>query len=181
MGSDKARLDWLGQRAVDRVAQLALTCGAHPVITGGPGDYGLPFFADDDRDGGPVGGILKGGRALQDAGCHRALILAVDAPLILMDDLVPLLVATGPGAAFETLHLPMVLDLMSMPNHAVAGWSVARFIEQAGLLRIACSPESFERLRGANTPGERRDQLRRHKVPTADDPVRKAGPGPGRA
>lgn len=163
MGADKARLDWFGQRAIDRVAKLALSCGAHPVITAGSADYGLPYVADDARDGGPVGGVLSGVRALRDAGCHRALILAVDAPMILAEDLTPLLAAAGAGAAFETLHLPMVLDLNAVPEDAAAGWPVARFIERAGLVRISCSPERFERLRGANTPDERRDQLRRHQ------------------
>ncbi len=163
MGEDKAGLDWLGQRAVDRVAHLALACGAHPVMTAGSGDYGLPYVADDARDGGPVGGILSGIRALKNAGCQRALILAVDAPMILAEDLAPLLAAAGPGSAFETLHLPMVLDLTAVPHDAAAGWSVARFIEQAGLVRMSCSPEGLERLRGANTPHERRDQLRRYR------------------
>ena len=160
MGADKAELLWLGERAVDRVAQVAMACGADPVITAGSGDYGFSNVVDDAPNGGPVGGILAAARALQATGCHRALILAVDAPLVTVDDLALLLTASGPGAAFEGLHLPMVLNSLAMPPDAVAGWPIARLIERAGLVRIVCRAGSFERLRGANTPNERRDQLR---------------------
>ena len=46
MGEDKAAADWLGVRAVDRVAALARALGAVAVVTVGRADHGLPFAAD---------------------------------------------------------------------------------------------------------------------------------------
>ena len=160
MGADKAQLLWLGQRAVDRIVRLAGECGSELVVTAGSNDYGYPYVADDILGGGPVGGILAGARVLHSASCRRALILAVDAPMVERSSLVPLLQAEPPGAAFEHLHLPIVLDLSAIPEEAVAGWPIARLIERAGLLRIPCPMQNIESMRGANTPEERQEQLR---------------------
>lgn len=151
MGTDKAALVWFGQRAVDRVVELALLCAAEPVMTVGSQGYGPPHLVDSELSGGPVGGIMTGRRALLAAGCTRALILAVDAPMLSAFDLAPLLASGAPGAAYEGLHLPMIIDLTSFPDGADAGWPLARLIERAGLARVWCSPDSFERIRGANT------------------------------
>ena len=161
MGSDKAQALWQGVRAVDRVADLAQQCGARPVITVGGGDYGHPFVADDAENAGPVGGVIAGARILAQGGCARALILAVDAPTLEVADLQMLLAEPGPGAAFEGLHLPMVLDIAALPVEAVAGWPLARLAEHAGLRRIACPAERIDRIRGANTPAEQASLLHR--------------------
>lgn len=153
MGEDKGAADWRGARAVDRVADLARALGAEAVITVGVTDYGLPYVVEDPPGGGPVGGVLAGAAALAD--CDRALVLAVDAPTIQADDLRPLLDQPGPGAAFEGLHLPMVVRLAAIPADAEPGWPMARLAERAGLARLPCPEPARARLRGANTPAER--------------------------
>lgn len=151
MGVDKARLVWNGLSAIDRCTRLALAADASPVLTvGGSGD-----IPDDRPGGGPVGGILAGARRLQAAGCTRALVLAVDAPTARLEDLHPLLAVRTGGAAYEGLHLPMILALDAIPFDAEADWPVARLVERAGLARLDCPAEAAARLRGANTPEER--------------------------
>jgi molybdopterin-guanine dinucleotide biosynthesis protein A len=110
---------------------------------------------DDMPLGGPVGGVMAGVRALRAAGCDRALVLAVDAPTIRLQDIQELLAAAGPGGAFEGLHLPMVLDLAAVPPETEAGWPLARLADRAGLVRLACPQGAHARLRGANGPEER--------------------------
>ena len=112
-------------------------------------------MADEPPWGGPVGGVLAGAQALRAAGCERALVLAVDAPSLTVADLAPLLARHGPGAAFEGLHLPLVLELSALPGDARADWAMARLVERAGVVRLPCSPGAQARLRGANTPEER--------------------------
>jgi molybdopterin-guanine dinucleotide biosynthesis protein A len=171
MGEDKATLDWGGRRAVDRLADLAGTLGASALVTAGGRDYGLPWVADAWPDGGPVAGLAAAVAALRAAGCRRMLALAVDAPTLRADDLEPLLAAPPPGAVFEGLNLPFALDLAHAPADAAPGWAVARFVEQAGLARLACPEDARERLRGANTPAERARLL------AAGDPAEKGGAG----
>jgi molybdenum cofactor guanylyltransferase len=155
MGADKGAQGWLGRRAVDRVADLAAGLGAAAVVTVGPADYGLPFVPDEPEPRGPVGGVLAGAAALGRAGCGRALVLAVDAPTILAEDLAPLLAQPGPGAAFEGLHLPLVVEIAAIPADAQADWPVARLAERCGAVRLPAPPGAAARLRGANTPDER--------------------------
>lgn len=155
MGADKAELDWLGMRAIDRVAGLARAVGAQVIVSSGPGDYGLRRVMDDQPLGGPVGGVLAGARTLLGTGCDRALVLAVDAPTLRAQDVQALLAAGSPGAAFEGLHLPMVLDLAAIPSEAEAGWPLTRLADRVGLARLACPQEARARMRGANTPKER--------------------------
>jgi molybdopterin-guanine dinucleotide biosynthesis protein A len=155
MGADKALLPWLGMRAIDRVAEIARGAGAQTLVSVAPGDYGLHRVMDEPPLGGPVGGVLAGVRALRDLGCDRALVLAVDAPTIRVDDIQGLLAAGKPGATFEGLHLPMVLDVEAVPAEAEAGWPLARLVDRVGLARLACQHEAHARLRGANTPAER--------------------------
>lgn len=153
MGADKASACWRGERAVDLVWDLALEVLAGPVLTVGKEDYALPFVPDDAPLGGPVGGILAGARALR--GQNRVLVLAVDAPTVEPDDLMPLMTAPYPSVAFETLHLPLVLDLGALPPDARADWPIARLAEAMGVVRIPCPEAARIRMRGANTPEER--------------------------
>ena len=155
MGADKAELDWLGVRAVDRVAGVAAAVGAEPIVSVGPRDHGLQHVSDEMAYGGPVGGILIGARALLAAGCGRALVLAVDAPTLRPEDVRPLLHHPAPGAVFEGLHLPMVVELRALPPDAEADWPIDRLVTRAGLARLDCPPDALPRLRGANTPAER--------------------------
>jgi molybdenum cofactor guanylyltransferase len=157
MGQDKALLDWGGVRAVDRVAALARAAGAEVVLTAGR-DYGLDWVPDPEDGAGPVGGVLAGATALRARGCARALVLAVDAPTLTVDDLAPLL-AVDAGATFEVSPVPMVLPLGSVPEGAQAGWPLRRLVERAGLVVLPCPEEAKARLLGANTP-EERDRLR---------------------
>lgn len=155
MGSDKAALDWNGRRAVDRAAELATAAGCVAVLTVGETDYGLPFVVDDRPLAGPVGGVLAGARLLRARGCGSALVLAVDAPTIRIEDLGPLLAAAGPGAAYDGFPLPMVIDLVRTPEDAQAGWPLRRLADGAGVSRLPSPPDVELRLRGANTPQER--------------------------
>lgn len=155
MGRDKAETDWNGQRAVDRLYGLALSLGAEPVFTVGRRAYGLPAITDEAPDGGPALGLGAGVAGLRAAGCDRALALAVDAPTLLLEDLAPLLRAPGAGAAYEGLHLPAVFVLALAPTPE-AGWALGRFMEAAGVARLAAPGDAAaRRLRGANTPEER--------------------------
>ena len=157
MGADKAELLWDGRRAVDRLADLAEALGADALVTAGPRDYGLPVAAE--AGGGPVAGIVAGVRALE--GCGRVLVLAVDAPTVTPADLEPLLASPTPGAAYAGLHLPLVFHPDRLPADAGAGWPMARLVERAGLARLPVPVGAEARLRGANTPAEREDLLRR--------------------
>jgi molybdopterin-guanine dinucleotide biosynthesis protein A len=154
MGADKAALAWGGQRAVDRVAALAAALGAVRVLTAGR-DHGLEHVDDPAPGSGPVGGVLAGARALAAHGLTRALVLAVDAPTVMAEDLAPLLAAAGPGAFYEGLPVPMVVTLDALPADAEAGWPLRRLVERAGLAALACDEAVRLRLRGANTPEER--------------------------
>jgi molybdopterin-guanine dinucleotide biosynthesis protein A len=82
-------------------------------------------------------------------------VLAVDAPTLTPDDLAPLLAAPGPGAAYEDLHLPVVLDLAALPSEPTAGMALKRLLALAGVVRLPVPPGAHARLRGANTPEER--------------------------
>ena len=154
MGRDKAALDWGGRRAVDRAADLARSVGAQALVTAGA-DLGLPWVADDAAGAGPVGGVLAGARAL---GTARLLVLAVDAPTITPSDLAPLL---AKGGCYEGLPVPMVLDAAALPPDAEAGWPLRRLVERAGLRALPVPDGALARLRGANTPEERDELLRR--------------------
>lgn len=155
MGADKATLDWDGRTAVDRVADLARAVGAAPIVTAGAASYGLDRVVEEPPGGGPVAGMVAGAATLRRVGCDRALVLAVDAPTILPEDLQPLLEAPAPGAAFVGLHLPLVFHLSALPETAGAGWPMGKFAEEAGLQQVASPPPARLRLRGANTPEER--------------------------
>jgi molybdopterin-guanine dinucleotide biosynthesis protein A len=153
MGADKAALDWGGQRAVDRVAALAMAAGAVRVLTAGR-DHGLEHVDDPAPGAGPVGGVLAGARALAAHGVGRALVLAVDAPTVTAEDLAPLLAAAEPGAAYEGLPVPMAVSLAALPADADAGWPLRRLVERAGLAVLPCDEALRARLQGANTPEE---------------------------
>lgn len=170
MGADKAELLWDGRRAVDRLADLARALGADAVVTAGPRDYGLPVAVE--AGGGPVAGIVAGVQQL--AGCARVLALAVDAPTMTAEDLAPLLASPAPGAAYEGLHLPLVVEAAAVPADAGPGWPMARLVERAGLARLPVPSGAEARLRGANTPQEREDLLRRLVTP---DSAQEGGAG----
>ncbi len=155
MGADKGECEWLGSRAVDRVAEVAREVGAASLVTVGPRDYGLPRVVEDPPLSGPVGGVLVGAAFLESAGCARALVLAVDAPTLTAKDLEPLLRSPSPGAAFEGLPFPLVFDIAALPQDAEVGWPMARFADRSGVLRLPCDARAYPRLRGANTPRER--------------------------
>jgi len=154
MGADKALLDWDGQRAIDRVAALAVAVGAARVLTAGR-DHGLEHIEDPEPGAGPVGGVLAGARVLAGAGLARMLVLAVDAPTVTVEDLAPLLAAAEPGACYEGLPVPMMVTLAALPAEAEAGWPLRRLVERTGLGGLACDDALRARLRGANTPEER--------------------------
>jgi molybdopterin-guanine dinucleotide biosynthesis protein A len=153
MGTDKARLDWDGTPALDRLVVLSRELGIDRVLTAGA-DHGLPAVLDAKPGEGPCGGILAAALRLRADGYDRALIVAVDAPTLLASDIQPLMAAGGPGAAYEGLPLPMVIDLAVIPAATEAGWPLKRLVQTAGLAVLPCSEQARPRLRGANTPEE---------------------------
>lgn len=155
MGRDKATLVWNGRGAVERLAEVAQGVGARAVVTAGQGDFGLPRIDDPSPGGGPVPGIVAGLGAIRAAGCDRVLVLAVDAATLTPEDLAPLLAAVSPGAAYDDLNLPLVIDAGAAPPDAGVGWPVRRLVAEAGLARLPVPPGAADRLRGANTPEER--------------------------
>lgn len=157
MGEDKALQDWSGQRAIDRVAGLAAALGAAPVLSVGAPDYGLPRVTDPLS--GPAGAVLAGAEALRAAGCDRALVLAVDAPTLTPSDLAPLIDADPPGAAYEDLHLPVVLSLAAIPPDVAPDAALKRLLAAVGVARLPVPAGAHARLRGANTPAERASLL----------------------
>jgi molybdopterin-guanine dinucleotide biosynthesis protein A len=154
MGADKARLDWNGVSAIDRLLTLSRDLGIQMVLTAGA-DHGLPAVLDASPGEGPCGGILAAVPQLRAAGYARALVLAVDAPTVTASDIRPLLEARGPGTAYEGLPLPMVIDLAAVPAATQAQWPLKRLVQAAGLVVLPCSDQAKPRLRGANTPEER--------------------------
>ncbi len=158
MGRDKALVDWAGRSAIERVVELGKAAGAGSVLSVGR-DYGFEFVADPTPEAGPVGGLLAGLAEARGRGAARALVLAVDAPTLKVEDLAPLLAAPAPGATFEGLPVPMVLALDAAPPEAADGWPLRRFVERAGLAILPAPPEALMRLRGANTPQEMADLL----------------------
>jgi molybdopterin-guanine dinucleotide biosynthesis protein A len=159
MGSDKAAMDWLGRRAVDRVAAVATQVGCEFVVAVGSEGYGLDHVPDGRALAGPVGGVLAGARRLRELGFDRVLVLAVDAPTLLAADIRPLIDAAPPGAAFAGLHLPFVADLAALSAEAPAAWPMWRLLDQAAVVRLDCPDAARNRLRGANTPEERDNLL----------------------
>ena len=155
MGEDKAGVDWLGRRAVDRVARMAGEAGAAFVMTVGRVDHGLPFAPDPVAFGGPTGGILAGMAALRARNCDLALVLAVDAPTLRAADLAPLLREGPPGASYAGFPLPLLIDTDVDVSGVSADWPIGRLVDRCGLRRPACPPDAAPRLRGANTPAER--------------------------
>lgn len=151
MGADKATLQWNCERTVERVWHLAREAGASEVVVAG-GDYGLPFVSDAVTHGGPVGGVLAGVAALGSA--ERFLILAVDAPTLLVEDLRQLLAAGPPGAAFRGQPLPMVVWRDAVSYSLRSDSPLRQFVERAGLQNITQPRDASARLRGANTPAE---------------------------
>jgi molybdopterin-guanine dinucleotide biosynthesis protein A len=154
MGVDKASQVWAGRRAVDRVADLARAVGAACVVTAGGADFGLPWAADPAPFSGPVAGLVSGAGLVGPA-VARLLVLAVDAPTILPDDLAPLLAAPLPGASFHGLPLPMIIARAAIPSEAEGGWPLKRIVERAGLALLSAPPGALDRLHGANTPDEK--------------------------
>lgn len=152
MGSDKALIIWDGSRAIDRVAQTARLAGAKLLLVAGP-DYGLPFV-EDPPDGGPAGGILVASRFLAGQGVNRLIILAVDAPMILPQDLSPLLEAPAPGACYLGLPLPMAIDVGAIPKAATGDWSLRQIVAASALAQLSPPQDAVARLKGANTPEE---------------------------
>ncbi|MDB5450608.1 MAG: hypothetical protein JWQ52_1736 [Phenylobacterium sp.] len=158
MGTDKAVLDWNGLPAIDRLAALSERLGLRMVLTAGA-DHGLPAVFDATPGEGPCGGILAAAGRLSAAGYSRALILAVDAPTVTVEDIRPLMEAGGPGAAYDGLPLPMVIEFAAIPAEAQANWALKRLVLAAGLATLGCSDQARPRLRGANTPEERQRLL----------------------
>ncbi len=154
MGEDKASQAWGERRAVDLVAALARSVGAARVVTAGGGDFGLPWAADPAPFSGPVAGLVRGADMFGPA-FARLLVLAVDAPTLLADDLAPLLAAPAPGASYRSLPLPMVVSRAAIPPDAEGGWPLKRVVERAGLAQLEPPDGALARLRGANTPDER--------------------------
>jgi molybdenum cofactor guanylyltransferase len=98
MGSDKALLEFDGQRLVDRVAAV-LGAVTGPVIEVGPGwAPGLACVREDPPGSGPLAALWAGAEALRTMGdrAQAVLLLAVDMPAVSVALL--RLLAEWPGA-----------------------------------------------------------------------------------
>lgn len=153
MGADKALQMWGGVRAIDRVAELARSVGAEPVVTAG-GAYRLPWAPDPTPQAGPVAGVLVGAQYLQGAGIERALVLAVDAPTLRREDL-EVLLGEPAGACYLGFPLPLAVPLANLPRAWPGDWPLQRLVEYARPRVLRCSPEVAVRVKGANTLSER--------------------------
>ncbi len=99
MGRDKAMLEHPeGTTLLERAARLLETAIGPPLLLSGDGrrypQFDYAELADPKPDCGPLGGILA---AVDDASPSPALILAVDMPFVLAEDLAALMAAAGPG------------------------------------------------------------------------------------
>ena len=135
---------------------MANDAGAAFVVTVGRFDHGLPFTPDPVPLGGPTGGIIAGLEALRAQDCDLALVLAVDAPTLRVADIETLLREGRTGASYAGYPLPLVIAADAPVSGVGADWPVGRLIERCGLRRLACPPDVAPRLRGANTPEEKR-------------------------
>lgn len=153
MGSDKASLSWRGRRAIDWVADLAASVGAARVLVSG-GDYGLPFVADASPLGGPTGGVLAAAEVMRREGLSAMLVLAVDAPTILPEDLAALL-GEPQGAYYEGFPVPFLAPIERTPWDAPAGLPLGKLVASMGLKALSPADALTLRLRGANTPSEK--------------------------
>jgi molybdopterin-guanine dinucleotide biosynthesis protein A len=99
MGTDKALLEFDGQRLAERAAAV-LTSVADPVLEVGPGWSGLPAVREDPPGGGPLAALGAGAAALR-AGGHDGpvLVLAVDMPGVGVELLRLLAGRAGPATA----------------------------------------------------------------------------------
>lgn len=152
MGQDKALLVWNGTRAIDRVVYLARSLGSSQILVSGR-DYGLPFVADPEPDGGPAAGVIATAAAIQDV--TRLLVLAVDAPTLTPHDLQPLLASHSPGAVFDTQPLPMLVDRKFLLG-CRGRRSLRQIVDTCGLAHLPLPVGMRSRVRGANTPAEAR-------------------------
>ncbi len=99
MGRDKALLEHPeGSTLLERAARLLETALGPPLLLSGDGHryprFGYEELADARPDCGPLGGIIA---ALEHSAPAPALILAVDMPFLLPEDIDALLAAAGPG------------------------------------------------------------------------------------
>jgi len=152
MGRDKALIEWDGVRAIDRVCDLARAAGARQIIVSGA-DYGIRNVPDP-VDAGPVGGLLASAALLASEGVTAVLVLAVDAASATPGDLAPLIASPVPGAAYETLPLPMCLHLSAIPPEAAGHWALRTLVSRSRLSTLSAPQAAMARIRGANTPGE---------------------------
>lgn len=152
MGCDKALLSWNGQRAIDRIADLARSAGAGAVLVSGR-DYGLPFISDPEPECGPAAGVITTAAAMQ--GVTRILVLAVDAPTLTPADIRLLINAAPPGAVFDDQPMPMLVDRAALVACDGAR-SLRQIVETCGLARLPLPAPLRARVRGANTPVEAR-------------------------
>jgi len=152
MGRDKALVEWDGRRAIDWVFALAGEICGEVLVSGG--DYGLPFVADPHPGAGPVAGVLAGAAVLKARGYSAMLVLAVDAPTLRVSDLQLLVDKGPPGAAFEGLPVPMVIEIEALPADAENDWPLRRLVERAGVKAVACPDDVLRRARGANDADE---------------------------
>ncbi|RYG37810.1 MAG: molybdenum cofactor guanylyltransferase [Burkholderiales bacterium] len=150
MGEDKAVMTWNGRRAIDLVVDLASDAGCESVTVAGR-DYGYPHVRDPAPDCGPAVALLAAIRSVP--ALDRVLVLAIDAPLLDLADLRPLLDLRGAGASFCNLPVPMHIRREAAAN-ARGSTSLRQIVARAGLIQVTPRAGSEMMLRGANTPAE---------------------------
>lgn len=180
MGAAKADLDWHGTPLSAHMAGVLMTAVDGPVVAVAQPEAPAPalpaavgLVRDRVADDGPLRGIEAGLAALEGR-AQRALVVAVDLPLLApellrgllgaLDDAYDAVVPVVAGhrqplvAAYRLALLPVVRDLLARGERSAVALTAAvpaRLLDEAALLAlpgVAAADPDLRSLEGANTP-----------------------------
>ena len=155
MGTDKAELDWQGQPLWQHMKALALKAGATEVFVS---RNASGFIPDRFAKAGPLAGIVAGfNRCRSD----RVLVLAIDTPLLSVNDIHQLVsINTRQAVCFAGHALPCVLPntlsvqryLQQVLSRPHSNRSVQALLSAIGV--ESCEPSHADALSNTNTPAD---------------------------
>lgn len=151
MGQDKAGLVWNGQSLLARAQTILAEAGCTSIWVSGRPD--LPNgFADSHRDAGPAHALLDALERLP-SDAPGLLALAVDMPLVAVEDLVALTRPAPDHARAWCEHpLPVYLPAHCPRPDRKDVWSIRKLVTPMQIEWLEPSPSRRERLRNVNTP-----------------------------